>query len=106
MSLPAFNRILAHHLALALIAGAPCDEELVTRCYETAGRDIEPAIRENEDPLARDIRMLCIAHDLDALRHNESRLRRMSLSEAETEILQLLNPDVRVAGAPSTGPLP
>lgn len=101
MTLPAFNRVLARHLALALTAGAPFDRELVMRCYRMAGRDAELILRGREDPLAMEIRTLCIDHDLGVLQRNEARLRMMSQPQAETELLRLLNPDLRVTGVES-----
>ena len=103
MSLAAFNRVLARHLATALKAGADCDADLITRCYATARRDVRLPNRLADDPLAMEIRMMCVTHDLHALKQNERKLRRLTLREAEGAIFHLLNPDLRVAESESSG---
>jgi hypothetical protein len=97
MSFPAFNRMLAKHLAQALRAGTACDEALVLRCYSTARRDVASAPSPSKDPLILEAQALCVAHDLQALQRRCEQLRRLPLHEAESAILQMLDPDLRIS---------
>ena len=98
MSLPAFNRVLARHLAQALTSGAACDQDLLAHCYTRARHDCHLHTPLATDPLAQDVRLLCMAQDLRALKQNQARLRRLPLPEAEAEIFRLLNPDLHRVG--------
>lgn len=93
---PAFNRLLAKHLAKALKAGAECDHALVLRCHATARRDVMLPPGFASDPLALEIQALCITHDLQVLRQNRNELVKLSLADAEARIFRLLNADLRV----------